>query len=303
MFASGKSYGRFSETINSIAMTRPLLKKQLTPAWDLCFAWLANEPHQHHPALPASILLAMLTIALYWGWPYEAAVLALTWAGVCRIGEVLQATRDDLVLPQDAAPGNRFILLRIIDPKTRGRSARHQSARVDQEDIVQLLVSVYGRCDSSDPLWPLSAATLRNRFGKLLAELGLPTTSTSKSRCFDLSSLRPGGTTFILNMTENTELVRRRGRWLSQRVCDIYLQEVQVATYMQRLQPAVRGKIFDLACGFPQVLKCALRFLDSGIPPNAWYYLMKTQRDDTEYVGRDGQRKAGTTDFPSTEGS
>eukprot|EP00435_Cladocopium_sp_Y103_P057938 s1879_g20.t1 len=228
MFASGKSYGRFSETINGIAMTRPLLKKQLTPAWDLCFAWLANEPHQHHPAMPASILLAMLTAALYWGWPYEAAVLALAWTGVCRIGEVLQAKREDLVLPQDAAPGISFVLLRIADPKTRGRSARHQSARVDQEDIVQLLVSVYGRCASSEPLWPLSAATLRSRFTKLLQELGLPTSSTGKARCFDLSSLRPGGATFILNMTENTELVRRRGRWLSQRVCDIYLQEVQV---------------------------------------------------------------------------
>eukprot|EP00435_Cladocopium_sp_Y103_P044820 s2497_g12.t1 len=282
MYAAGKSYGRFSETINSIAMTRPLLKKQLTPAWDLCFSWLADEPHQHHPALPASILLAMLTICLMWGWPYEASVLALTWAGVCRIGEVLQATRDDLILPQDSAPGTFFVLLRIGEPKTRGRAARHQSARVDQEDIIRLLIAVYGKCDSTDKLWPLSAATLRGRFTTLLKALDLPTDSAGGARCFDLSSLRPGGATYILNMTENTELVRRRGRWLSQRVCDVYLQEVQVATYLHRLTGAQRGKILQLARGFSNVLNIAIRFLNTGIPPKAWYPLMKTQRDQGE---------------------
>ena len=303
MYAAGKSYGRFSETINSLAMTKPLLKKQLTPAWDLCFSWLADEPHQHHPALPASILLAMLTTALCWGWPFEAAVIALAWAGVCRIGEVLQAKRDDLILPQDAAPGNLFVLLRIADPKTRGRSARHQSARVDQEDIVRLLIAVYGKCSAADMLWPLSASTLRSRFTNLLKALELPTSSSGKARCFDLASLRPGGATYILNMTESTELVRRRGRWLSQKVCDIYLQEVQVATYLHRLAPSQREKIQTLASIFPAVLQKAIHFLDTGIPPAAWYLLMKVQRTDTgtERAGGSGQWKAERPDFPRTE--
>ena len=76
-------------------MVKPLIKKQLTPCWDLAFAWLADEPHQHHRALPASILLAMMTTCFYWGWVYEAAVLGLAWSGICRIGEVLQACRSD----------------------------------------------------------------------------------------------------------------------------------------------------------------------------------------------------------------
>lgn len=56
MFASGKAYGKFAETINAIAAARPALRKQLGQAWDLAFAWLADEPSQHHPALPLSVL-------------------------------------------------------------------------------------------------------------------------------------------------------------------------------------------------------------------------------------------------------
>ena len=78
-------------------------------------------------AMPVSVLSALCGLALLWGWPTEAAVFALTWSGLLRIGETLAATRDDLVLPCDAAPGTGFALLRILQPKARGRVARHQS--------------------------------------------------------------------------------------------------------------------------------------------------------------------------------
>ena len=119
----------------------------MATAWDVAFAafaWLVDEPHQHHPALPLSALLAMLTVALSWGWAYAAAVLSLAWAGILRIGEALQSSRSDLILPQDTAPGINYIWLKIKEPKTRGKHARHQAARVDQADIISLLTAVYG---------------------------------------------------------------------------------------------------------------------------------------------------------------
>ena len=84
MFVNGKAYGTFSETINAIGAARPLIRKQLAPVWDLAFAWLADEPHQHHPALPLSVLLSVLTTCLWWGWPLEAAIFALAWNGILR---------------------------------------------------------------------------------------------------------------------------------------------------------------------------------------------------------------------------
>ena len=60
---------------------------------------------------------------------------------------------------------------------------------------------------------------------------------------FDLGSLRPGGATWLLNRTEDSTLVQRRGRWLSFRVMTMYLQEKAVATTVPKLAPEVREKI------------------------------------------------------------
>eukprot|EP00438_Fugacium_kawagutii_P009501 Skav200311 [mRNA] locus=scaffold4329:205328:206512:- [translate_table: standard] len=294
MYRSGKAYGQFSETINAIGTMRPLLKKQLTPAWDVAFAWLVDEPHQHHPALPVAVLLAMLTTALWWGWPYEAAVISLAWAGLLRIGEVLQACRADLVLPQDATPGYAFALLKIKEAKTRGRAAKHQSARVDQPDLVELLTSVYGHMSSDAPLWPWSAATLRKRFNALLEALSLPTEKRNGLRPFDLASLRPGGATWLLNTTESGELVRRRGRWISTKVMEIYLQEISVATYIVRLEPQVRRNIEVLALGFETTLERVTGFLKHGVPPSTWRRLLKGVA--AEGINAKGMGKSATFD-------
>lgn len=102
-----------------------MIRKQLVGAWDLALA--LAEPTEHH-------LLALLSVALLWGWPLEAAVLGLAWSGILRIGEVLMAQRCDLTLPCDSAPGVGFGVLRIRSPKTRGRAACHQAARIDPPD-------------------------------------------------------------------------------------------------------------------------------------------------------------------------
>ena len=193
MFAAGRSYGRYAETINSIAAARPLIKKQLTAAWDLAFCWLSDEPHQHHPAMPRSVLLAACSLSLMWGWPYVASVLCIGWSGIMRIGEVIMARRSDLVLPCDSAPGLRCILVKIRSPKTRGRSAKHQSARIDPCDLVRLITAVYKNFDEEQQIWPYSPSTLRKRFASLMQALGLDVVRSMNQAPFDLGSLRPGG--------------------------------------------------------------------------------------------------------------
>jgi hypothetical protein len=76
-----------------------------------------------------------------------------------RIGEVLG--------------GIGYILLQVPEPKTRGRGARHQSARIDPIDIVLLISTVFAGNSADQKLWPYSAATLRRRFGQLLSALRL----------------------------------------------------------------------------------------------------------------------------------
>ena len=174
LYQAGKAYGIYAETINSVAAERPQVRKQLVAAWDFAYSWVSEEPFSHHPALPASILLAMMAVSILWGWLTEAAIFGLMWAGILRVGEVLQASREDLVLPRDSAPGVRYALLKIKEPKTRGKHARHQAARVDPTDIVELLDLAFAKADPKAKLWPLSGSTLRKRFGDLMRVLKLP---------------------------------------------------------------------------------------------------------------------------------
>ena len=277
MHASGKTYGKYAETINAVAMSRPILKRQLGGAWDVAFAWLMDEPYGHHPALPATLLVAVVTAALIWGWPREAALFCLGWSGLLRAGELIGLKRSDIVLPSDADPGMTHILVQLHEPKSRGRMAKHQSAKVEQRDLVALISAVFKNLDGHQKLWELSAATLRRRLMQLLTSLGIPAGSTAGTRGYDLSSLRPGGATNLLAITESSELVRRRGRWASTKVMDIYLQEISVATGLVKLKPDTREKVEKLCAIFEAVLNQSIHYLHCGIPCTAWSALFRHQ--------------------------
>ena len=280
LFYAGKPYGRFSETINAISARRPLVRRGLASAWDLAFAWLMDEPSSHHPAMPVSLVLALAALSLLWGWIDEAAVILLTWSGILRIGEVLQAVRADLILPSDACPGVYHMLLKIGQPKTRGRSAKHQVARVDAEDVIRLVSAAFRDLPASRRLWRWSPSTLRRRFNQLQKALGLDTERVRDFSPYDLGSLRAGGATFLLQQCEDIELVRRRGRWLSSRVVEIYIQEAAVATYTRQLSDESKEKISNLASAFPSILEQAEVFTRQHLPPTSWRFLWRTQAGD-----------------------
>ena len=86
LFRNGAAYNRYSETINAVSSLRPGIRRSLNlgAAWDLALAWLAEEPHVHHRALPRGVLLALLTAALIWGWLPEAAIFAMCWTGFLK---------------------------------------------------------------------------------------------------------------------------------------------------------------------------------------------------------------------------
>ena len=154
--------------------------------------------------------------------------------------------------------------------KREGRSAKHQSARIDYKDVVDFLSAVYVNCAGTEKLWPWSAATLRGRSNCLLKALDLPVTKVSGQRPFDFGSLRPGGATFLLNLTEDGFQPE------SWNVMDIYLQEVHIATCVQKLLDSQRSKIQTLVDCFQPTLELAIFYLRNGIPPKTWLHLMKS---------------------------
>ena len=265
-----------------------MIRRQLTAAWDLAFVWLSDEPHDHHPAMPISVMAALVSVALTWGWAHEAAVILLGWTGIMRIGKVLAACRSELILPCDAVPGTTFALVMIRQPKTRGRMAKHQAARIDQTDVISYLTAMYRFYEPGDRLWPFSAATLRKRFSQLLEALSLPSKKKTGQAPFDLGSLRPGGATWLLHQTESPDVVRRRGRWASNRVMEVYLQEVQVTTFTEKLEPKARERIQFCSAAYASILERAVFFLENGIPTQSWYFLLRAASGLSQSTGSTG---------------
>ena len=274
LFRVGRPYNHYAETLNAISSRRPRLRRSLQQAWNLAVSWLREEPGSHHVALPWQCLIALVTTSWMWGWIQVAGILALSWGGVTRIGEAAIALRKNLLLPSDFGWTISYVLLQITEPKTRFKAARHQVARVDQPQLVKVIELAFKNFATSDPLWPFSGQTLRGRFGRLLEVLGLSGPLGEGGRGLDLGSLRAGGATWLLQSSEDSELVRRRGRWLNSRTMEIYIQETSALQFLPSLRPATRKLILHAVAIFPKVLAKLLEFERQGIPANAWRLLL-----------------------------
>jgi len=270
LYNSGRPYGHYSETINAVGSKRPNLRRMLQGAWNLAFTWLREEPPVHHVALPWQVLASLISVAYLWGWNRTAGVLALSWGALTRIGEVLKAQRRHLVLPRDLANTISYALLQIEEPKTRFRSARHQVARLDQPQLLHVVEIAFQDLHADEGLWNFSPQTLRLRFQKLLKALQLDVLPPSVSRGLDLGSLRAGGASWLMITSEDSELVRRRGRWLTSKIMEIYVQEVSAIQFLRQLPLRTRLLVIEGAGLFPELLQ-RVSFLHScGIPETAW---------------------------------
>ena len=85
-----------------------------------------------------------------------------------------------------------------------------------------------------------------------------------------------------------SELVKRRGRWASHRVMEIYFQEVSAATYMNDLDDQVRIKILGAMELFPQVLQQAQRFEHFCFPSPTWPWFFQRGTVRQNHVGEMG---------------
>ena len=175
------------------------------------------------------------------------------------------------LLPRDVDITTTFALFSIPEPKTRMVAARHQAAKLDIPDLLALVDMVFGDLDKGCRLWPSSGQTLRNRLKQILHALELPIQRSLGMKPLDLGSLRSGGASWLLMTTEQSELVRRRGRWLNNKTMEIYLRESAAVLYLQTILVASKKRVLCFATLFRQifdktlVFKRAKNLLHSGI--------------------------------------
>ena len=216
----------------------------------------------------------------------EAAVFSIAFGALLRIGEVVNATRSDLVLPSDVDYSVSFMLLKIREPKTRFRAARQQAGKCESPDLIQVAMLGFEGLRKDEKLWPLSSSTLRSRLVRVLQRLHLPSRSTDVPKPITLASFRPGGATWLIMMTECSELVQRRGRWASWATMSIYLQEVAASTYLNDVLPEAKNAVLSGHAIFDEVLQKAITYRNSRVPETTWAYLFqansKTCKDNVK---------------------
>ena len=271
LYSIGRPRNHYFETINALTAAKPGLRRLVQQAWDLGFTWTKMEPSNHHVAAPFQVLMGLVSLCILWGWPLMAGSLCLMWGALLRPGEFLSARRAELLLPRDVGNTITFALLSILEPKTRNVAARHQAARVDIPDLLSIVQATFFGLQKHQKLWPYSGQTLRSRFKALLSGLGLAATGRGDAKPLDLGSMRAGGATWLLEMTENGNLVQRRGRWISEKVMALYIQELTANVFLAQLSQPVKKKILSLAFAFPKLTEKAIQLLEANIPPNAWF--------------------------------
>lgn len=273
LYQAGRPYNHFAETLNGIAMKKPSLRRHLQAAWNVAYGWVQQEPGSHHAALPPQVLIALLGTALMWGWTRVAGCIALAFGAILRPGEVCSALRRQLLLPNDVFGTMQCAYLSILEPKTRFTAAKHQTAKLDAPDLLTVVSLAFEHLQKDQKLWPYSGQTLRVRFRTLLQCLGLPTGVVDNRRPLDLGSLRAGGATWLLNVSENPDLTRRRGRWLNHKTMEIYVQEASSVLYLSTISDTARDKVFLMVKAFPSILQKVLQWHAAKIQPNVWPYL------------------------------
>lgn len=276
LYDSGRPMNHFVETINALTSFRPALWRQVQAPWDIAFNWSRMEPNTHHVAAPFQVIMAMLTVCLMWGWLPLAGALATMWGAMLRPGELVSSIRQQLTLPMDLDHTIHFGILSILEPKTRFSSARHQAARLDIPDLLEIAEMAYGKLEAFQRLWPYSGQTLRVRFRDVLKALSLPLEKVSGVKALDLGSMRAGGATWCLQTCESGELCRRRGRWASQKVMDLYIQEVSSLQYLSFVPKETKERVMTFAKAFPGTLKKAKELHSCSIDCKVWHILFRS---------------------------
>ena len=127
-------------------------------------------------------------------------------------------------------------------------------------------------------VWPSSVQTLRSRFKQILRALSLPLHRSMQLKPLDLGSLRSGGATWLITMTEQSDLVMRRGRWINLKTMGIYFQESMAVIYLQRVPAQSRERVLTFASLMPALLERATVFRAAKIPVRRWNQLLKLDR-------------------------
>jgi hypothetical protein len=272
-YRKGSSRYYFALLVTGLGRLHPILKGvPLAPCWDILHAWDWLQPVKHRPPLPKALYRAMIAVALCLGWIRWAGCLMIAFFGITRIGEVLKAARQHLVLPCDTLDDDSLrVLLEIPDPKSKRFGERVQHTRITQEAEVSFIIKVFGSLSPEERLFPGSQSAFRSRWDRILLKLDIPKTLKFTPAC-----VRGGGCVAAfesgLAITDLMWLMRVR----NQETLSHYLQEVAAATHLKFLSASSKDAVKTASKMYRPLLTMAERPQEPLLSPLDYKQLMDT---------------------------
>lgn len=251
LFQKGDSIYVLRQLITLIQRWKPNFRQYLGKAWQLVSKWEDIEPSSHRNPLPPVVYQAMVSLAVLWNWPRVAALLVLTYEAICRPGEVLRATRADLLLPEDLVvedPGTMFLCINQPKGKRRG-IGRVQHAKISDPAATKFISRVFGKLPLWALLYPASAASFRRRWDRLLSALLVPT-------FFGLTpaSMRGGGAVRAYRANLDVTSICWRMRLKNLDTLQHYLQEAGAISLYASLPEKSKARILSASRLYSKLL-------------------------------------------------
>ena len=176
--------------------------------------------------MPRALALAMAAYFQVHGVPRLAILVLIGFHCLLRPAEAMNLTADD-VIPFTADNSMEYSgvagVVRIRRPKTSRMPAhaRHQFALVEDAKLMSFFGGMLqsGLLPHGQALWPEGEGALLKHWHRALLCLGISELPVAPA------SLRSGGATDYFLRHRDVSSLRRRGRWLSERTLERYLQE------------------------------------------------------------------------------
>ena len=253
LFSSGTPLHYYRQLLAFVSKEFLSVKPFLGAAWNAVTRWEHLEPLTHQPPLPEPILLAMVSLPLPPKILCWAALTALCFYGIARIGEPLHATRADLLTPGDLLSERLCVYLVVRRPKTRGSGAKVQHISLHEPLVIELVSAVFEPLPKEALLYPGSPAAYRRRWDALLKDLGI-------DRALKLTPgpLRGGGAVTAHQKGLPIADLQWAMRLQHQTTLGYYLQEVAAASVLPSFSHEARENVQAAGKFFP-FLVAALR--------------------------------------------
>ena len=245
-FKQGVSLMYFRQLLAHVQRENLAVRPFMALGWQLVSRWELLEPTVHRPPVPHPIVLAMASLGLAWSWPRWTATLIFSFFAACRVGEVIGARREHLLLPSDLLSDNPVAYLKIVSPKSRRRGPRVQYATFDEKTLIPLLESCWKDLGKHELLYGGSPGAFRSRWNAVLRRLQIPLGIRLTP-----GSLRAGGAVWLHVRGLPISDVMWRLRLQHQKTLSYYLQELTAESILPSLPESVRERIRVLRAVLP----------------------------------------------------